>query len=124
MVKSAKARDLRRRSRAKFNLLSAGATRLGALHSQILAYLILLSLLWHVVKSFVRFFFSSSNASLMFYEDYIILYELLSSRIPDFAYESNCFDLDEMNDDECKAEFGVRKCHTCETSFICCRNKI
>ena len=38
-MKSAKARDSRRRSRAKFNLLSAGATRLGVLHSQILAYL-------------------------------------------------------------------------------------
>ena len=124
MVKSAKARDLRRSSRAKFNLLSTGATRLGGLHSQILAYLILLSLLWHVLKSFVRFFFSYYNASLISDEDYIILYELFSSRNPDFAYESNCFDLDEMNENECKAEFGVRKCHTCETSFICCRNKI
>ena len=50
---------------------------------------------------------------------------------PDFAYENNRFDLDdlgEMNDDECKAEFGVRKCHTCETffirCFICCRINI
>ena len=54
VVKSEKARDSRRRSRAKFNLLSIGATRLGVLHSQILAYLIPLSLLWHVLKSFCQ----------------------------------------------------------------------
>ena len=80
VVKSEKARDSRRRSRAKFNLLSTGATRVGVLHSQILAYLIPLSLLWHVLKSFVRFF-SYYDASLISDEDYIILYELLSSRI-------------------------------------------
>ena len=80
VVKSEKARDSRRRSRAKFNLLSTGATRLGVLHSRILAYLISLSLLWHVLKSFVRFF-SYYDASLIFDEDYLILYELLSSRI-------------------------------------------
>ena len=80
VVKSEKARDSRRRSRAKFNLLSTGATRLDVLHSQILAYLIPLSLLWHVLKSFVRFF-SYYDASLISDEDYIILYELLSSRI-------------------------------------------
>ena len=71
MVKSAKARDSRRRSRAKFNLLSTDATRLGGLHSQILAYLIPLSLLWHVLKSFVRFFSSYYDASLISDEDYI-----------------------------------------------------
>ena len=53
VVKSAKARDSRRRSRAKFSLLSTDATQLGGLHSQIIAYLIPLSLLWHVLKSFV-----------------------------------------------------------------------
>ena len=58
VVKSAKARDSRRRSRAKFNLLSTDAIRLGGLHSQILAYVIPLSLLWHVLKTFVRFFSS------------------------------------------------------------------
>ena len=43
-------------------------------------------------------------------EDFIILYELFSSRNPDFAYDSyDRFDLDNMNDDECKAEFRVRK---------------
>ena len=95
MVKSAKARDLRRRSRAKFNLLSTGATRLGGLHSQILACLILLSLLWYVLKIFARFFFSYYNASLISdedYIDYIILYELFSSRNPDIAYENNRFE--------------------------------
>ena len=51
VVKSAKARDSRRRSRAKFNLLRTGATRLGGLHSQILACLILLSLLWYVLRA-------------------------------------------------------------------------
>ena len=61
-------------------LLSTGASRLGVLHFQILAYLIPLSLLWHVLKSFVRFF-SYYDASLFSDEDYIILYELLSSRI-------------------------------------------
>ena len=79
-MKSEKARDSRRRSRAKFNLLSTGATRLGVLHSQILAYLISLNVLWHVLNSFVRFF-SYYDASLISDEDYIILYELLSSRI-------------------------------------------
>ena len=79
-MKSEKARDSRRRFRAKFNLLSTGATRLGVLHSQILAYLIPLSLLWHVLKSFVRFF-SYYDASLISDEDNVILYELLSSRI-------------------------------------------
>ena len=123
-MKSAKARDSRRRSRAKFNLLSTCATRLGGPPFSDPNLFDVLSLLWHVLKSFVRFFFSYYNASLISDEDYIILYELFSSRNPDFAYESNRFDLDEMNDDECKAEFGVRKCHTCETSFICCRNKI
>ena len=68
VVKSEKARDSRRRSRAKFNLLSTGATRLGVLHSQILAYLIPLSLLQHVLKSFVRFF-SYYGASLISDED-------------------------------------------------------
>ena len=92
MVKSAKALDLSRRSRAKFNLLSTGATRLGILHSQILAYLIILSLLWHVLKSFVRFFFSCYNASLISDEDYIIFYELFSSRNPDIAYENKRFE--------------------------------
>ena len=92
VVKSEKARDSRRRSRAKFNLLSTGATRLGGLHSQILACLILLSLLWYVLKSFVRFFFSYYNASLISDEDYIILYELFSSRNPDIAYENNRFE--------------------------------
>ena len=92
VVKSAKARDSRRRSRAKFNLLSTGATRLGGLHSQILACLILLSLLWYVLTSFVRFFFSYYNASLISDEDYIILYELFSSRNPDIAYENNRFE--------------------------------
>ena len=71
VVKSAKARDSRHRSRAKFNLLSTDATRLGGLHSQILAYLIPLSLLWHVLKSFVRFFSSYNDASLISHEDYI-----------------------------------------------------
>ena len=37
VVKSAKARDSRRGSRAKFNLLSTSTARLGGLHSQILA---------------------------------------------------------------------------------------
>ena len=79
-MKSEKARDSRRRSRAKFNLLSIGATRLGVRHSHILAYLIPLSLLWRVLTSFVRFF-SYYDASLISEEDYIILYELLSTRI-------------------------------------------
>ena len=92
VVKSAKARDSRRRSRAKFNLLSTGATRLDGLHSQILACLILLSLLWYVLTSFVRFFFSYYNASLISDEDYTILYELFSSRNPDIAYENNRFE--------------------------------
>ena len=110
-MKSEKARDSRRRSRAKFNLLSTGATRLGVLHSQILAYLIPLSLLWHVLKSFVRFF--------SYYDVRVVIFTN-----PDFAYESNRFDLDGINDDESKAKFGIRKCHTCETSFIRHRNKI
>ena len=80
VVKSEKARNSRRRSWAKFNLLSTSATRLGILHSHILAYLIPLSLLWHAFKSFVRFFFYY-DASLISEEDYIVLYELLSSRI-------------------------------------------
>ena len=43
-------------------------------------------------------------------EDFIILYQLFSSRNPDFAYDSyDRFDLDNMNYDECKAEFRVRK---------------
>ena len=62
-----------------------------------------------------------------------IIYKYYNIRVgfftnPDFAYENNRFDLDEMNDDECKAEFGVRKCHTRETffidCFICCRINI
>ena len=51
-------------------------------------------------------------------EDFIILYELFSSRNPDFAYDSyDRFDLDNMND-ECKAEFRVRKR---DLPTLCCR---
>ena len=64
VVKSEKARDSCCRSRAKVNVLSTGATRLDVLHSQILAYLIPLSLFWHVLKSFVRLF-SYYDASLI-----------------------------------------------------------
>ena len=43
-------------------------------------------------------------------ENFIILYELFSSRNPDFAHDSyDRFDLDNINDGECKAEFRVRK---------------
>ena len=50
------------------------------------------------------------DADLITDEDFIILYELFSSRNPDFAYDSyDRFDLDNMNYDECKAEFRVRK---------------
>ena len=43
-------------------------------------------------------------------EDFIILSEFFSSRNPDFAYDlCDRFDFDNMNDDECKAEFRVRK---------------
>ena len=50
------------------------------------------------------------DADLITDEDFIILYELFSSRNPDFAYDSHDrFDFDNMNDDECKAEFRVRK---------------
>ena len=43
-------------------------------------------------------------------ENFIILCELFSSRNPDFAHDSyDRFDLDNINDDECKAEFRVRK---------------
>ena len=61
VVKSEKARDSRRRSRAKFNLLRTGATRLSVLHSQILAFLIHMSLLWHVLKSFVSCYLHESR---------------------------------------------------------------
>ena len=50
------------------------------------------------------------DANLISDEDFIIFYELFSSRNPDFAYDAyNRFDLDEMNDDECNAELRVRK---------------
>ena len=50
------------------------------------------------------------DANLISDEDFIIFYELFSSRNPDFVYDSyNRLDLDEMNDDECNAEFRVRK---------------
>ena len=43
-------------------------------------------------------------------EDFIILYEFFSSRNPDFAYDLyDRFHLDNMNDDDFKAEFRVRK---------------
>ena len=39
--------------------------------------------------------------------NFIIFYELLSSRNPDFTCNAyNRFELDEMNDDECNAEFS------------------
>ena len=50
------------------------------------------------------------DANLISDEDFIIFYELFSSRNPDFAYNAyNRFDLDEMNDGECNAGFSVRK---------------
>lgn len=50
------------------------------------------------------------DANLISDEDFIIFYELFSSQNPDFAYDSyNRFDLEEMNEDECNAEFRVRK---------------
>ena len=69
------------------------------------------SSLWRVLKSFDRLFFSTTtDTNLISDEDFIIFYKLLSPRNPDFAYDAyNRFDLDEMNDDECNAEFRVRK---------------
>lgn len=50
------------------------------------------------------------DADLISDEDFIILCDSFSSRNPDFAYDSYvCFDMDNMNDDECIAEFRVRK---------------
>ena len=50
------------------------------------------------------------NANLISDEDFIIFYELFSSQNPDFAYDAyNRFDLDEMNNDKCNAEFRVPK---------------
>ena len=67
-------------------------------------------MLWQVLKSFLRLFFSTTMLISITDEDFIILHELFSSRNPDFAYDSyDRFDLDNMNDDECKAEFRVRK---------------
>ena len=61
-------------------------------------------------KEFRQTLLLSYDANLTSDEDFIIFYELFSTRNPDFAYDSyNRFDLDEMNDDECNAEFRVRK---------------
>ena len=61
-------------------------------------------------KEFRQILLLYYDAELITDEDFIILYELFSSRNPDFAYDSyDRFHLDNMNDDECKAEFRVRK---------------
>ena len=61
-------------------------------------------------KEFCRTLLLCYDANLISDEDFIIFYELFSSRNPDFVYNSyNCFNLDEMNGDECNAEFRVRK---------------
>ena len=61
-------------------------------------------------KEFRQILLLYYDADLITDEDFIILYELFSSQNPDFAYDLyDPFHLDNMNDNECKVEFGVRK---------------
>ena len=59
-------------------------------------------------KEFHQILLLYYDADLITDEDFIILYELFSSQNPDFAYDLyDPFHLDNMNDNECKVEFGV-----------------
>ena len=108
-VRSTKAWVWRRRSPAKFNLLSTDAVLTRRLHSQFLIKFCICCAMASF-KEFRQTLLLYYDADLITDEDFIILYELFSSRNPDFAYDSyDRFDLDNMNDDECKAEFRVRK---------------
>lgn len=62
--------------------------------------------------------FKGFRQTLLFYyyvdlitdEDFIILFELLSSRDPDFVYDSyDRFDLNNINDGKCKAMLTARE---------------
>ena len=125
LVKSARARDSRCRSRVKFNLFSKYwyyTTRRPPFsdHSLFESFESIMARF----KEFCQILLLLLPCQSYFWWRLYNLLRVVSSRIPDFAYENNRFDLDEINDDGCKAEFEVIKCHTCKTSFICCRNKI
>lgn len=50
------------------------------------------------------------DAKLIIDEDFIILYEMFQSKNPNFPYdEYDRFDLDNMSEAECKAEFRFEK---------------
>ena len=94
-MKSAKARDSRRRSRAKFNLLSTGATRLGGPPFSDPSLFDPFESVMVRFKEFCQILLLLLQCRLISDEDYIILYELFSSRNPDIAYENNRFESNE-----------------------------
>lgn len=48
--------------------------------------------------------------NILTYEEFILLYDMNTSKNPDFPYWQNeSFDLDDLCDDECKAEFRFMK---------------
>ena len=50
------------------------------------------------------------DANLISHEDFLVLYEMFPSKNPNFPYdEYSRFDLDNMSEAECKAEFRFHK---------------
>ena len=61
-------------------------------------------------KQFFQTLLLYYDTNLISDDDFILFYKLFSFRNPDFAYDAYIrLDLDEMNENECKAEFRVRK---------------
>lgn len=52
----------------------------------------------------------SHNENTIADEEFVLLYDCFQSKNPDFSYESfNKFDLDDIGEADCKAEFRVEK---------------
>ena len=65
---------------------------------------------WPHLKIFDNFSFFATGANLINDEDFVLLYDMFPSRNPSFPYyEYACFDLNNMSEAECKAEFRFEK---------------
>ena len=61
-------------------------------------------------REFREILFLYYDARVVSDEEFMLLYEMFQSKNPDFPYEDySRFDLDEMDEAECKAEFRVQK---------------
>ena len=67
-------------------------------------------LAWLHLKIFDNFSFFTTTLIFINDEDFVLLYDIFSSSNPSFRYyKYACFDLNNMSDAECKAEFRFEK---------------